>query len=76
MSEDTAFGPLSKLYFRFDLRTQPMRTSNTVPLPILPPFDAVPHKMFPDKTKPACGFAPSLLVAAGKAGVPVKFIAR
>ena len=34
--------------------------ANTVPSLKLPPDDAVPYKVFPDKTKPACGDAPSL----------------
>src|SRR5690348_16703287 len=32
---------------------------NTVPLPELPPPAAVPYKILPDKTKSACGLAPS-----------------
>ena len=35
---------------------------NTVPLPVTPPYGVVPYKVLPDKTKPADGLAPSLLV--------------
>ena len=35
---------------------------NNVPLPHLPPLHAVPYKVFPDKSNPAVGFAPSILV--------------
>ncbi len=37
-------------------------TSNTVPPPKLPPACAIPYKVLPDKTKPADGPAPSLLI--------------
>ena len=36
--------------------------ANTVPTPELPPSDAVPYSVSPDKIKAADGFAPSLLV--------------
>ena len=35
---------------------------NTVPLPELPPFCAVPYSVLPDKTRQAIGLAPSQLV--------------
>ena len=35
---------------------------NTVPLPEVPPYAVVPYRVALDKTKPAVGFAPSLLV--------------
>src|SRR2546426_899246 len=35
---------------------------NTVPLPELPPLPAVQYRVFPDRIKPACGKAPSLLI--------------
>lgn len=36
---------------------------NSVPLPQLPPYCVVPYKVFCDKTNPAAGLAPSLLVS-------------
>src|SRR2546428_294993 len=36
--------------------------ANTVPLPELPPKDAVPYKALPTKIRPAIGCAPSLFV--------------
>src|SRR5437762_2554792 len=39
---------------------------NTVPLPELPPVVVVPYRVSPDKIKPACGCAPSLLVVRYK----------
>src|SRR6266478_3353451 len=40
-------------------------TANTVPWPQLPPPDAVPYRVSPDKSNPAYGLAPSLLVKLG-----------
>src|SRR6266496_2712471 len=37
-------------------------TANTVPEPELPPICAAPYRVLPDKTNPALGRAPSLLV--------------
>src|SRR5206468_4582530 len=37
-------------------------TLKTVPLPELPPPGAAPYSVLPDKIKPSCGLAPSLLV--------------
>src|SRR5258706_257615 len=42
--------------------TAPNERLNTVPLPELPPLLAVPYRVLPDKTNPADGVAPSLLV--------------
>src|SRR6266404_4346057 len=36
--------------------------ANSVPLPQLPPRFAVPYRVLPDKTNPATGLAPSVLV--------------
>src|ERR1035441_9889826 len=36
--------------------------ANTVPQPLVPPADAVPYRVLPDKIKLATGVAPSLLV--------------
>ena len=46
----------------FGALTAPGERLNTVPTPALPPLDAVPYRVSPDKIKPACGLAPSLLV--------------
>src|ERR1039458_6360342 len=35
-------------------------TANTVPLPKLPPLNAVPYRVLPDKINPSNGLAPSL----------------
>src|SRR5947207_2587477 len=35
-------------------------TANTVPSPEPPPPDAVPYRVWPDKSNSACGLAPSL----------------
>ena len=35
-------------------------TANTVPLPLVPPPDAVPYKVLLDRMKPPIGLAPSL----------------
>ena len=35
---------------------------NAVPLPELPPKAVIPYKVLPDKSRPAEGLAPSLLV--------------
>src|SRR5262245_44747633 len=37
-------------------------TANSVPFPELPPYCAVPYRVLPDKTNPACRLYPSLLV--------------
>lgn len=42
--------------------TDPKERLNTVPLPELPPDDAVPYNVPPDKINSALGLAPSLLV--------------
>ena len=47
--------------------TDPNERLNTVPLPELPPADAVPYRVLPDKINPACGLAPSLLVELNEA---------
>src|SRR5258708_21677769 len=45
---------------------------NTVPLPELPPCTVVPYSVLPDKSNPARGAAPSLLIYGKEAGVAVK----
>ena len=49
---------------------------NTVPLPELdaPPTFAVPYSVLPDKTNPACGLAPSLLVELLRAVKLYRFV--
>ena len=42
-------------------------TANTTPSPLVPPYCATPYTVLPDKTNPAYGLAPSLLVDAGEA---------
>src|ERR1039458_6833365 len=42
--------------------TDPNVRLNTVPWPEMPPADAVPYRVLPDKINPADGGAPSLLV--------------
>src|ERR1022692_3123229 len=37
-------------------------TANTVPRPLVPPYSAVPYSVLPDKTNPACGSYPSLVL--------------
>ena len=46
--------------------------ANIVPLPELPPTDAVPYRVLPDKSKPEFGEAPSLLPYGGEPEVAVK----
>ena len=59
-----------KLY-RFVKPVPSVLTANTVPLAELPPRDAVPYKVLPDKIKLACGLAPSLLLPV-EGSIPVK----
>ncbi len=49
-----------------------MLTANSVPEPNLPPWAAAPYKVLPDKTNPALGLLPSLLVYKGKPELAVK----
>ena len=41
-------------------------TLKIVPFPVLPPAEAVPYRMPPNKTKLDCGLAPSRLVPVPK----------
>ena len=50
-----------------DPAVEPNETLNTVPASFVPPKNVVPYRVEPDKTKPAAGFAPSLLVFSGSA---------
>ena len=52
--------PPVKLY-RFVKPLPLVLRANTVPLPERPPASAVPYRVLPDTTNPACGLAPSVL---------------
>src|ERR1035437_4194670 len=50
---------------RFVRAVPSVLTPNTVPLPELPPYYAVPYRVLPDTINPAYGVAPSLLIKKG-----------